>query len=276
MSTYSENKPVTVPGIRSQKGIQKITALTAYDYPMARILDEAGIDMILVGDSLATVVYGETNTLSVTLEEMLRHTLVVARATKRALVIGDMPFMSYQVSEEQAVMAAGRFLKEAKAHAVKLEGGLEMASTIRAITRAGIPVLAHIGLTPQSIHAMGNYRMHGKSKAEQDYLIESANAVAEAGAFGVVLECVQPDLAKLITETVSIPTIGIGAGTDCDGQILVVHDLIGLTLGHVPKFAEPLASVKDQIREAATGYISRTRGADSSRRVLGGPHAIGN
>jgi 3-methyl-2-oxobutanoate hydroxymethyltransferase len=260
MSTAYTVKPVTVPWVRAQKGQAKLTMLTAYDYPTAQILDEAGVDMLLVGDSVATVMYGEPNTLSVTMEDMIRHTRAVARATKRALVIGDMPFMSYQVSTEQAVTNAGRFLKEAGAQAVKLEGGTEMAGVIRAITRAGIPVVAHIGLTPQTIHAMGTYRMHGKNDAERRYLIDSALAVAEAGAFAVVLECVEEKLAAEITREVSIPTIGIGAGTECDGQVLVINDLVGLTAGHVPKFVTPTASLREPMLQAARAYIQRTQG----------------
>jgi 3-methyl-2-oxobutanoate hydroxymethyltransferase len=259
MSSTIETKPVTVPAIRAQKGVSAITMLTAYDYPTARVLDDAGVDMILVGDSLATVIYGEPNTLSVTMEDMLRHTRAVARGAKRALVVGDMPFMSYQVSVEQAVVNAGRFLKEAGAQAVKLEGGSEMAWVISAITRAGIPVCAHIGLTPQTIHAMGSYRMHGKTDAERTYLRESAHAVAQAGAFAVVLECVEEGLAREISRELSIPTIGIGAGHGCDGQVLVVHDLLGLTAGRVPRFVEPTASLRDPMLEAARAYVDRTR-----------------
>ena len=186
MSQQGRVKPITVPWVRAQKGKEKLTMLTAYDTPTAKMVDAAGMDMILVGDSVATVLYGESNTLSITLEDMLRHTRLVSRGTSRALVIGDMPFLSYQVSVEQAVLSAGRFLKEAGAQAVKLEGGREMADTVRAITRAGIPVVAHIGLTPQSIHAMGTYRMHGKSDGEREYLRQSALALEEAGAFAVV------------------------------------------------------------------------------------------
>lgn len=259
MSTLVETKPVTVPWIQSQKGKSKLTMLTAYDYPTASILDEAGVDMLLVGDSLATVIYGEPNTLSVTMEDMLRHTKAVARAAKRALVIGDMPFMSYQVSREQAVTNAGRFIKEAQAQAVKLEGGTEMCDVIAAITRAGIPVCAHIGLTPQSINAMGGYRMHGKTSAERTYLLESAKAVAEAGAFAVVLECVEAGLAAEITAAIEIPTVGIGASDACDAQVLVVHDLVGLTAGRVPKFVTPTAALRAPFVEAARAFVERTK-----------------
>lgn len=259
MSSAFDSKPVTVPSLRAQKGVAAISMLTAYDYPTARILDDAGVDVLLVGDSLATVIYGEPNTLSVTMEDMLRHTRAVARGAHRALVVGDMPFMSYQVSIEQAVTNAGRFLKEASAQAVKLEGGTEMSDVIRAISRAGIPVCAHIGLTPQTIHAMGTYRMHGKSDSERAYLMDSARAVEAAGAFAVVLECVEQGLAREITQTLSIPTIGIGAGAGCDGQVLVVHDLMGLTAGRVPKFVEPTASLREPMVEAAKAYVSRVQ-----------------
>ena len=259
MSTPFQNKPVTVPWVRAQKGKTPFTMLTAYDFPTAQILDEAGVDILLVGDSVGTVLYGEPNTLSVTMEDLIRHTRAVARAAKRALVVGDMPFMSYQVSREQAVTNAGRFLKEAQAQAVKLEGGTEVADTIRAITRAGIPVCAHIGLTPQTIHAMGTYRMHGKSDAERLYLLESARAVTEAGAFAVVLECIEESLAEEITREIAIPTIGIGAGKNCDGQVLVVNDLVGLTAGHVPRFVTPTAQLRQPFLEAVQAYVNRTR-----------------
>lgn len=259
MSTQTAVKAVTVPWVRAQKGKEKLTMLTAYDFPMATVLDEAGIDMLLVGDSVATVIYGEPNTLAVTMEDMIRHVKAVTRAAKRALVIADMPFMSYQVSREQAVTNAGRFLKEAGAQAVKLEGGVEITETIRAITRAGIPVVAHIGLTPQSINAMGNYRMHGKTDRERQYLIESAQAVAAAGAFCVVLECVEEQLSAKLTEMISIPTIGIGASSRCDGQVLVTHDLVGLTAGRVPKFVSPLACLSEPLMDAVKCYIGRTK-----------------
>jgi 3-methyl-2-oxobutanoate hydroxymethyltransferase len=258
MSSAFESKAVTVPAIRAAKGVRQIAMLTAYDYPTARCLDEAGVDVLLVGDSLGTVIYGEPNTLSVTMEDMLRHTRAVARGTQRALVIGDMPFMSYQVSLEQAVTNAGRFLKEASAQAVKLEGGSEVAPVIRAIARAGIPVCAHIGLTPQTIHAMGTYRMHGKSAAERAYLKQSALDVAEAGAFAVVLECVEEGLAREITASVRIPTIGIGSGPSCDGQVLVIHDLVGLTAGRVPRFVQPTAQLREPLVAAARAYVART------------------
>lgn len=264
MSTLVKQKAVTVPWLKSQKGVAQITMLTAYDYPTATLLDEAGVDMLLVGDSLGTVIYGEPNTLSVTMEDMIRHTRAVTRAAHRALVVGDMPFMSYQVSVEQAVVNAGRFVKEAGAQAIKLEGGTEMADVIRAITRAGVPVCAHIGLTPQTIHAMGNYRMHGKTDQERNYLLESAREVARAGAFMVVLECVEESLAREITAEIPIPTIGIGSGTDCDGQVLVINDLVGLTVGRVPKFVTPVAALGELLREGARAYVERTKGLNTA------------
>lgn len=245
--------------------------LTAYDYPTASLLDEAGIDLILVGDSVATVLYGEKNTLSVTMDDMIRHTQSVSRAAQRALVIGDLPFMSYQVSIEQAVTNAGRLLKEAGAQAVKLEGGSEMAPTIQAITQAGIPVCAHIGLTPQSIHAMGSYRMHGKTETESQALLQSAKDVETAGAFCVVLECVEEKTAVEITDTLSIPTIGIGASSYCDGQVLVTQDLVGLTMGRIPRFVKQEAQLHELFLDAIKRYISRTRAENTPSH-----HATGN
>ena len=254
------NDKVTVNFFKEAKATgSKITMLTAYDYPTAKILDEAGIDMLLIGDSVATVLYGEENTLSVTMEDIIRHTKAVSKASRRALIVADMPFMSYQVSPEQAVTNAGRLLKEAGAHAVKLEGGVEIADTIRAITRIGIPVVAHIGLTPQSIRAEGQYRMYGKTEGEKQTLLDAARAVERAGAFCVVLECIRENVAEEITAALEIPTIGIGSGPNCDGQVLVTQDLVGLTLGKVPKFVLPLASIKDSIKDAVINFISRTK-----------------
>jgi 3-methyl-2-oxobutanoate hydroxymethyltransferase len=272
MSTQSTPvKSVTVPWVLAQKNERKLTMLTAYDYAMARILDEEGVDLLLVGDSVATVVYGEPNTLSATMDMMLQHTRAVARASKRAMVIGDLPFLSYQVSREEAVRNAGRFLQEAGAQAVKLEGGSPMQKTIRAISRAGIPVVAHLGLTPQSVHAMGGYRMHGKTEAERKLLLESARDVQEAGAFCVVLECVQPELAAEITLELEIPTIGIGSGAHCDGQVLVTQDLLGMTMGHVPRFVGPVAELREQMRAGVRQYVGRTRGTLVSERGADAP-----
>ncbi|MBI5634603.1 MAG: 3-methyl-2-oxobutanoate hydroxymethyltransferase [Nitrospirae bacterium] len=233
---------------------RKITVLTAYDYPFAQIVDEAGIDAVLVGDSLGVVVQGLENTLPVTMDEMIYHTKMVSRAVKNALVIGDMPFMSYQSCIEDAVRNAGRFLKEGGAAAIKIEGGSEVADRIRAMTRSDIPVVAHIGLTPQSIHRMGGYKVQGKSKSAAKKLLEEAKIVEDAGAFSVVLEGIPLPLAKEITRSLSIPTIGIGAGPHCDGQVLVLHDLLGLFDRFVPKFIKRYAKLKEEALKAMLEY----------------------
>jgi len=239
---------------RKKKEGQKITMLTAYDYPLAKIVDEAGIDAILVGDSVAMVVQGRENTLSVTMDEMIYHTSMVSRATEHAMVIGDMPFLSYQTSIRDAVYNAGRFLKEAGATAVKIEGGREVAEHVKAMTKADIPVMAHIGLTPQAIHRMGGYRVQGKTEEAAKRLIQDATILQEAGAFSIVLEAIPLDLAREITMKISIPTIGIGAGPYCDGQILVLHDLIGLFERFVPKFVRKYADLKAEILRAVKNY----------------------
>ncbi len=251
---------LTALDILRRKGKEKIAALTAYDFPIATMLDEAGIDLILVGDSMGNAVYGNPNTLSVTVEDTLRHTQAVSRAVKHALVVADMPFGSYQPSVETAVRNAVRFLAEGSAHAVKLEGGRSMADTIRRLVEIGIPVMGHVGLTPQSIHQLGGYQMQGKNGADADRLMAEASAVAEAGAFSVVLECIQPELAAQITKHIPIPTIGIGSGPDCDGQILVSNDLFGLTVSYVPKFVKPLANARALITEAAQGFVRQVKG----------------
>jgi 3-methyl-2-oxobutanoate hydroxymethyltransferase len=228
----------------------KISVLTAYDYPFAGIVDEAGVDAILVGDSLAMVVQGKENTLPVTMDEMIYHTRMVAGAAKRAMVIGDMPFMSYQTSIEDAIRNAGRFLKEGGAQAVKVEGGSEVAEQVRAMVRSDIPVMAHIGLTPQAIHRMGGYRVQGRTDEAQKRLMEEARILQEAGAFSIVLEAIPSNLAKTITENLSIPTIGIGAGPHCDGQVLVLHDVLGLFERFVPKFVKQYANLKEEALKA--------------------------
>ncbi len=230
---------------RKNEGRQ-ITMLTAYDYPFARIVDEAGIDAILVGDSLGMVVQGLENTLPVTMDEMIYHTKMVTRAVKNAMVLGDMPFMSYQTGVNDAVANAGRFLKEAGAAAVKMEGGAEIADHIRAMTKSDIPVMAHIGLTPQSIHRMGGYKVQGKTDESAKRLIDEAHIVEDAGAFSLLLEAIPMSLAKKITEELTIPTIGIGAGPYCDGQILVLHDVIGLFERFVPKFVKKYANIREE------------------------------
>jgi 3-methyl-2-oxobutanoate hydroxymethyltransferase len=236
---------------------EKITALTAYDYPTARLLDESGIDIILVGDSVGMVVLGYEDTTSVTLDEMLHHTRAVARAVKRALLVVDLPINTYD-TPEQAVATAKR-LVDAGAQAVKLEGGVSHVPQIEAITRAGIPLMAHIGMLPQSVRAEGGYKLKGRTPTEAEALIRDALAVAKAGAFSVVLEIVAKDAAKQVTNAIGIPTIGIGSGEHCDGQILVTHDLIGLFPWFTPKFVSPEARVADEIRKAARTFIERTR-----------------
>lgn len=251
---------VRVPeiGKMKQRG-EKITCLTAYDYSFARILDEAGIDLLLVGDSVGCVVQGQHNTLAVTMDEMIYHTRAVARGRQRALLVGDMPFLSFQVSKEQALHNAGRFLKEAGAEAVKLEGGVSMHETIAAIVRAGIPVMGHVGLTPQSLHLFGGYKIQGKEQKHREHLLRDALAVEEAGAFAVVLEGMPMDLAKEITERLTIPTIGIGAGAHCDGQVLVIHDMLGLFHDFTPKFVKPYADLKGVMTTAVKAFIEEVR-----------------
>ncbi|RJX23302.1 MAG: 3-methyl-2-oxobutanoate hydroxymethyltransferase [Ammonifex sp.] len=231
-----------------------ITMLTAYDFPLARLVDEAGIDSILVGDSVGNVVLGYESTLPVTMDEMIHHTRAVARGVSRALVIGDMPFLSYQVSREEAVRNAGRFLKEAGAHAVKLEGGQGVAEAVRAIVSSGIPVAGHIGLTPQYVHQLGGYRVQGRQAEAARRLLADAASLADAGVFCIVLECVPAEVAKRITSTVAVPTIGIGAGPDCDGQVLVTHDLLGLYSGFSPKFVKRYANLVEEMKKALGGF----------------------
>ena len=240
--------------LRKKEDRKKITMLTAYDYPFARIVDEAGIDGILVGDSLGMVVQGLENTLPVTMDEMIYHTKMVSRAVNNAIVIGDMPFMSYQAGIEDAVRNAGRFLKEAGASAVKLEGGAEVVAQIKAMTRSDIPVMAHIGLTPQSIHRMGGYKVQGKTEEAAKRLLQEAHMVEEAGAFSLLLEAIPMKLAKRITRELSIPTIGIGAGPFCDGQVLVLHDVIGMFERFVPKFVKRYANLKEEALKAIKNY----------------------
>jgi len=248
--------------LRKKAEGRKITMLTAYDYPFAQIVDEAGVDAVLVGDSLGVVVQGLENTLPVTMEEMIYHTKMVARAVKNAIVIGDMPFMSYQASVEDAVRNAGRFLKEGGAAAIKIEGGAEIAEKIRAMTRSDIPVMAHVGLTPQSIHRMGGYKVQGKTKSAARKLIEEAKVVEAAGAFSIVLEGIPMALAREITKTLSIPSIGIGAGPYCDGQVLVLHDLLGLFDRFVPKFIKRYANLKKEAVAAVETYIKEVEGGN--------------
>jgi len=246
---------------------EKVTALTAYDYPTARLLDESGIDVILVGDSLGMVVLGYEDTTRVTLDEMLHHARAVARGVKSALVVGDMPIHTFE-TPDQAVATAKQFV-DAGAQAVKLEGGTSHAAQIEAITRAGIPYMAHIGMLPQHVREQGGYKVKGKTQSEAEALIADARAVETAGAFSVVLEIVVPEIAKQITNAIDIPTIGIGSGEQCDGQILVTHDLIGLFPWFTPKFVSPEARVADEIRRAARAFIERTRTSGLSKRSGG-------
>lgn len=232
----------------------KISMLTAYDYSTAKLVDEAGINSILIGDSLGMVMLGYEDTLSVTMEDMIHHTAAVSRGAKNALIIADMPFMSYEASVEQAVMNAGRLMKEGRANAVKLEGGVRVAEQIRAITKAGIPVCAHIGLTPQSVNAFGGFKVQGKSAEAAQQLIDDALAIQEAGAFAVVLECVPAKLAAIISEKLTIPTIGIGAGAGCDGQVLVYQDMLALFSDFKPKFVKHFGNIGPQMTAAFKAY----------------------
>ena len=233
---------------------EKLTMLTAYDYSTAKLMDEAGVDSILVGDSLGNVVLGYEDTVSVTMEDMIHHGAAVARGAKEALVVIDMPFMSYQTSVYDAVVNAGRLMKEGRANAVKLEGGVEVAPQIKAITQAGIPVCAHIGLTPQSINAFGGFKVQGKTEAAAQKLIDDALAVQDAGAFAVVLECV-----PLVTEKLDIPTIGIGAGNGCDGQVLVYADMLGMFSDFTPKFVKRFAEIGPQMTDGFKSYIKEVK-----------------
>ncbi len=261
------NGKITVPSILERKSVVssqgsspvKITCLTAYDYPTARLLDEAGVDILLVGDSLGMVVLGHESTLPVTLEDMLHHTRAVRRGTHRALLVADMPYGSYHDDSREAVRNAVRFVKEAGAEAVKVEGGERRLELIARLTEAEIPVMGHIGLTPQSVNALGGFRVQGKSANAADQLMRDARAVEAAGAFSVVLESIPRELAARITAELRIPTIGIGAGPDCDGQVLVIHDLIGMSFGHKPKFARRYAEVGEMISRAAAEYCRDVR-----------------
>ncbi len=238
---------------------EKLTMLTAYDYSTAKLIDEAGVNSILVGDSLGNVILGYEDTISVTMEDMIHHGVAVARGAKNALVVIDMPFMSYQTSVYDALVNAGRLMKEGRGDAVKLEGGVEVCPQIKAIVDAGIPVCAHIGLTPQSINAFGGFKVQGKSEAAAKKLLEDAKAVEEAGAFAVVIEGVPAKIAALITEQLHIPTIGIGAGKDCDGQVLVYQDMLGMFSDFTPKFVKRYANIGEVMKEAFQNYIKEVQ-----------------
>jgi len=251
-----QSNPVTTADLRkSKQNNQPIAMVTAYDYPSAKLVDEAGVDMILVGDSLGMVVLGYDSTIPVTMEDMIHHSKAVARGTKRAFVVTDMPFLSYHGTVEEAVKNAGRLMQEGMAKAVKIEGGLEIVPVVRRCTQAGIPVVGHIGLTPQSVHQLGGYRVQGKDIESAKRLIDEAKALEEAGAFAVVLECVPEEVAAIVTQSVSIPTIGIGAGVKCDGQVLVFHDVLSYASQIKPKFVKSYAQVGEAIKQAVSDYV---------------------
>jgi 3-methyl-2-oxobutanoate hydroxymethyltransferase len=253
-------KPVRVPDLRLMKARgEKIAVLTAYDFSMARLLDRAGIDVILVGDSAGMVVLGYDTTIPVTLDMMIHHTAAVSRGAKRALIVGDMPFLTYHVSLEEAVRNAGRFIQEGGAAAVKIEGGRPMAPVIRRLTEIGIPVMGHIGLTPQSVHALGGFRQQGRDEKAAADLLADAKAVEDAGAAAVVLEAIPAELARQVTASLVIPTIGIGAGPHCDGQVLVSYDAFGLLDGPSPPFARQYAKLGEAMVSAASAYIADVR-----------------
>src|SRR5512136_2751368 len=256
MSKQGTMPKVTTMSVRQMKKTgDKITILTAYDYATAALMDEAGIDVILVGDSLGMTVLGYENTLPVTMDEMIHHTKAVTRGAKYALIIGDMPFMSYNTSERDAILNAGRFMKEGGADAVKLEGGAGVKETVRTIVRAGIPVMGHLGLTPQTISMLGGFKVQGKDAQAAQKIIDDAISLEDAGAFSVLLEAIPAPIAKRVTERLNVPTIGIGAGVHCDGQVLVVHDMLGLFDRFTPKFAKRYVNLSEVILKAFDSYI---------------------
>jgi 3-methyl-2-oxobutanoate hydroxymethyltransferase len=256
----AQAKKVTAPDVRARKGTgPAIAMVTAYDFTMARLLDEAGVDMLLVGDSLGMVVQGLANTLPVTLDEIAYHGRAVARGAARAHVVGDMPFMSYQVSATQAVESAGKLLKDGAVESVKLEGGEDFAEHVWRIVRAGVPVMGHVGLMPQSVHALGGFKVQGRGQDAEAKVLADAKAIEEAGAYALVLEAIPPDLAERVTASVGIPTIGIGAGAGCDGQVLVCTDLLGMSRGHSPKFAKKYAELGDAIVAATRRYVDEVQ-----------------
>ena len=265
MSNKNQKVPeVSIPLLQKKKDRrERISALTAYDFPTAKIVDQAGIDLILVGDSLGMVVLGYPNTIPVTMDEMLHHTRAVTRGVQRALVVANMPYFSFHLSEEETIRNAVRFLKEAGAKAVKLEGAtLKRLKLIRAMVEAEIPVMGHVGLTPQSLYHLGRFKVKGKESREALKIVKDAENLQKAGAFAVVLECIPLELAKVITERLTVPTIGIGAGPHCDGQILVFHDLAGYSNGYLPKFVKRYAHLHDSLREAVAEYIRDINSGD--------------
>jgi 3-methyl-2-oxobutanoate hydroxymethyltransferase len=255
---------LSAPAIRALKGLRKIAALTAYDAPTAQLLDRAGVDILLVGDSVEMVVYGAADTLSATLERMVAHARAVSSSARRALVVGDLPYLTYHTSTDDAVRNAARFLVEGGCRAVKLEGGARRLPVVRAILDAEIPVMGHIGLTPQSVHALGGFKVQGKRRTEAERLLDDAKRLADAGVFSLVLECVPEDLAARITDAVPVPTIGIGAGPRCDGQILVFHDMVGFKANgaHTPRFVRQYADVGSVISEAVSRYVEEVRSGE--------------
>jgi 3-methyl-2-oxobutanoate hydroxymethyltransferase len=254
MSSLSETSPVTIPVLAAAKGVERIAMLTAYDAPSAALLDAAGVDVLLVGDSVEMAVYGQPNTLSATMDSMVRHSRAVSRAVKRSLVVGDMPFLSYQIDPAHAVENAGRFLAEGGCAAVKLEGGTRILPAVQAVLAADIPVMGHVGLTPQSYHKLGGFKVQGREPATARLIREDAKALADAGCFAIVLECVPAPLAAEITRELAVPTIGIGAGAGCDGQVLVFHDVMGLTRDLRPRFVRRYADLSTAIQEAAKAF----------------------
>lgn len=254
-----KNKFTVSSFLQAKTNNEKITMLTAYDYSMAKIVNDAGIDAILVGDSLGMVVQGYESTLEVTMDDMIYHCRAVARGAENALIVGDMPFLSYHISVEEAVRNAGRLIQEGKAHAVKLEGGIDQVDNVKAIVKAQIPVMGHIGLTPQSVNMFGGFKVQGKDTAQAQKVIDDALALEAAGVFAIVLEGIPEKLATLITEKISVPTIGIGAGRYCDGQVLVIHDLLGMYSGQSPKFSKRYAALNETIKDSVTTYITEVK-----------------
>jgi 3-methyl-2-oxobutanoate hydroxymethyltransferase len=266
MTDLPEKDPLTIPQIVSAKGREKLAMLTVYDAPSARLLDEAGIDILLVGDSVEMTVYGEPSTLSATMDTMIRHTRAVSRSVKRAVVVGDMPFLSYQAEPARAVENAGRFLAEGGAAAVKVEGGRRILPAVEAILAADIPVMGHVGLTPQSFRKFGGFKVQGREADSAREIVEDAQALASAGCFAIVLECVPETLAAEITEKIPVPTLGIGAGLHCDGQVLVFHDVVGLTRDLRPKFVRRYADLTTVIGDAARAFAKDVKAGDFPSR----------
>ncbi len=275
-----EQSKVTVPAVLAAKHERKLAMVTAYDFTFARLADRGGADMLLVGDSLGMVVQGCENTLAVSMDEMVYHTRMVSRGRRRALVVADMPFLSYQVSVESAVANAGRLVKEGGAEAVKLEGGVHVADAVRRLANIDIPVMGHVGLTPQSVHRMGGHKVQGRRAGRaaggRERLLEDARALEEAGAFAIVVEGVPADLAAEITAAISIPTIGIGAGADCDGQVLVMHDLLGLEERITPKFVKRYAELGAEATDAFARYVAEVRSGafPTDAHSFSSPHAV--